>query len=158
MSQSRAETLPYRPCVGLMLLNANKHVFVARRIDQEIESWQMPQGGIDDGEKPIDAAFREMEEEIGTKQADIIAEASEWLTYDLPPDLVGKALKGKFRGQKQRWFLLRYTGTDEDINLDTEHPEFDAWRWVQPSETIDLIVDFKRPLYRGVINAFRDYL
>jgi len=158
MSQIRAEKLPYRSCVGLMLLNEKKQVFVARRIDQEIESWQMPQGGIDDGENPLDAAFREMKEEIGTDQADVIAEAPDWLTYDLPSHLIGKALKGKFRGQKQRWFLLNYTGTDPDINLDTEHPEFDAWRWVPPTETVDLIVDFKRPLYRNVIDAFRAYL
>jgi putative (di)nucleoside polyphosphate hydrolase len=147
--------LPYRSGVGLMLFNTAGQVFVARRIDTEAEAWQMPQGGVDDGETPEDAALRELEEEIGTNKAEIIAATADWIRYDLPPDLIGKAWKGRFRGQKQKWYALRYLGTDADINLATDHPEFNAWRWVPFDQLVDLVVPFKRDLYRAVVEEFR---
>lgn len=148
------EDLPYRPCAGLMVVNADGKVFVARRIDTDQDAWQMPQGGIDKGETPAQAALRELEEEIGTNKAEIIAESSQWLTYDLPDALIGKVWKGKYRGQRQKWFLLRYTGQDSDINIATEHPEFDAWQWMPLAEVPRHIVPFKRAIYDSVCAEF----
>lgn len=150
--------LPYRPCVGIMLLNADNKIFIARRRDQSVEAWQMPQGGIDKGEAAREAAFRELREETSVKSVDLIEEADRWFTYDLPEHLIGVALKGKFRGQKQRWFAMRLTGGEQEINLDTEHPEFDAWQWATADEVIDLIVPFKKPLYEEVTAAFSHLL
>ena len=150
--------LPYRPCVGIMLLNADNKIFVARRMDQSVEAWQMPQGGIDDGEEPVDAAFRELREETSVESAELIEEADGWFTYDPPEHLIGVALKGKFRGQKQRWFAMRLAGPEQEINLDTEHPEFDAWQWATRDQAIDLIVPFKKPLYEDVTAAFAHLL
>lgn len=153
--------LPYRPCVGMLLLNAEDKVFVGRRIDTAKEGdniWQMPQGGIDEGETPEAAVLREMEEEIGTDKAEIIAESRQWLHYDLPDHLVGKVWKGKYRGQKQRWFALRFLGADSDIDLETEHPEFDAWRWVELEDVPGLVIPFKRDTYRAVVSEFRELL
>lgn len=149
------ESLPYRQGVGLMLFNAEGRVFVARRIDTA-DAWQMPQGGIDKGEEPRQTALRELEEEIGTNRAEIIAESRDWLTYDLPHHLVGKVWKGRYRGQRQKWFALRFTGQDADIDIATSHPEFDAWKWVRFPDLIDLIVPFKRELYTAVMGEFRD--
>ena len=149
--------LPYRPCVGVMLANAAGLVWVGRRIDTP-DGWQMPQGGIDDGEGAAAAAMRELHEEIGTDRAEIIAESKEWYRYDLPPHLLGKAWKGRYRGQEQRWFLLRFTGSDADIDIATEHPEFDAWQWVAPGALCDLIVPFKRAVYEQVVAEFRPQL
>jgi putative (di)nucleoside polyphosphate hydrolase len=146
--------LPYRRGVGLVLFNRRGQVFVARRIDMDSEAWQMPQGGIDPGETPSQAAMRELEEEIGTAAAEIVAESTCWQTYDLPRELIGKLWKGRFRGQTQKWFALRFTGQDSDINLATEHPEFAAWRWVPFDRLIDLIVPFKREIYRAVVAEF----
>lgn len=151
-----ADSLPYRPCVGLMLLNRESRVFVGKRIDQTLAAWQMPQGGIDPGESPTDAVFREMDEEIGTRKAVIVREHPEWLTYDLPANLIGSALHGLYRGQKQKWFALRFDGSDSDINLKTAHPEFSEWKWVDASELPSLIVPFKRETYANVIAAFAD--
>ncbi len=151
-----AEDLPYRPCVGVMLLNAEGKVFVGRRIDQTVEGWQMPQGGIDEGETAAEAVKRELKEEVGTDKAEILREHDEWLYYDLPPHLIGVALHGKYRGQKQRWFALRFTGSDSDIDLRTHEPEFATWRWVSMDELPSLIVPFKRDTYKKVIAAFRD--
>jgi len=148
--------LPYRHGVGIMLINRDGHVFVGRRIDQTVEGWQMPQGGIDKGESPQDAALRELKEEVGTDKAQIIRELDGWLQYDLPAHLVGVALHGKYRGQKQKWFALRFTGRDKDIDLKTHEPEFAAWRWASMEELPSLIVPFKRDIYRKVIEAFRD--
>ncbi|MBV9687473.1 MAG: RNA pyrophosphohydrolase, partial [Alphaproteobacteria bacterium] len=133
------EPLGYRPAVGIMLLNPRGEVFVARRIDMPgAEAWQMPQGGIDAGEAPREAAFRELKEEIGTVEADIIGESRGWLQYDLPAELAGNVWGGRYQGQRQKWFVMRFTGRDSDISLATEHPEFDAWRWIEPSRLPDL--------------------
>jgi putative (di)nucleoside polyphosphate hydrolase len=148
--------LAYRRCVGVMLLNRDGLVFVGRRIDREAnETWQMPQGGVDVGENLVDAARRELAEETGIAQAELLAEAPEWLSYDLPPHLMGVALKGKYRGQTQKWFAMRFLGRDADIDLNAHEPEFDAWRWVSMPELPALIVPFKRQVYLDVVAAFR---
>jgi putative (di)nucleoside polyphosphate hydrolase len=154
------DALPYRPAVGVMLLNREGKVFVAQRLDSTLEAWQMPQGGLDEGEEALKGALRELEEEtgIGEKHVEILASAPDELYYDLPEDLVGKLWKGKWRGQRQSWFLGRFTGTDEDVNIQTAHPEFRAWRWADPEELPTMIVPFKRKLYEDVLEAFRDWL
>lgn len=155
--------LPYRPCVGIMLINADRLVWVGRRRNIEAgESWQMPQGGIDEGEEPGAAAVRELAEETGTDKAELIAETALWLHYDLPPAVLGTALKGKYRGQRQKWCALRFTGVDADFNVDAppggHEPEFDAWRWVAADELPGLIVPFKRHIYKAVIAEFSHLL
>jgi putative (di)nucleoside polyphosphate hydrolase len=145
---------PYRSGVGLVLFNADGLVFTARRIDTREPAWQFPQGGIDEGEDPVTAALREMKEEIGTDKAEIIAESRDWISYDLPADLADRVWKGRYRGQKQKWFALKFLGSDADINIDTEHPEFCQWRWMKLSEVPALIVPFKRPLYDQVVAEF----
>jgi putative (di)nucleoside polyphosphate hydrolase len=147
-------SFPYRHGVGLVVFNPQGLVFAAKRIDTRADAWQMPQGGIDDGETPEIAALRELEEEIGTNKAEIIASSADWLTYDLPPDIAAKVWKGRYRGQKQKWFALRFTGSDSDINIHTAHPEFDEWRWVRFDDLVELIVPFKRDLYRAVVAEF----
>jgi putative (di)nucleoside polyphosphate hydrolase len=157
MTQSSAAdpaALPYRPCVGIMLFNRDGLVFVARRIDMVSEAWQMPQGGIDPGEEPVEAAFRELDEEIGTRAAEVMAEAEEWLEYDLPVDLIGKLWKGRFRGQRQKWFAMRFLGEDADIDIETPTPEFSEWKWVEAPELPGLIVPFKRALYAELVARF----
>ena len=151
---SEAVILPYRPCVGIMLLNENNKVFVAKRIDTMVEAWQMPQGGIDEGEAPQTAAFREMKEEIGTNNAKIIKEHDGWLNYDLPNHLLGKVWKGKYRGQSMKWYLMRYLGQDSDIDLETHQPEFSTWKWIDMSELPNAIVEFKQPLYAQLVQDF----
>jgi putative (di)nucleoside polyphosphate hydrolase len=148
--------LPYRPCVGIMLFNKDGKVFVGKRIDQTVEGWQMPQGGIDTGETPRQAALRELLEEVGTDKADIIAEMDDWVTYDLPEHLVGVAFKGKYKGQRQKWFALRFTGQDGDIDLTAHEPEFSAFQWVSLETLPGLIVPFKRKIYKAVIAAFQN--
>jgi len=153
-------TLPYRPNVGAVLFSRVGFVLVARRAglpnaEGPAGGWQLPQGGIDEGEDPRQAVLRELAEEIGTDRAEIIAEHDAWLTYDLPPELIGVALHGKYRGQRQRWFALRFTGQDSDIRLDLDpHPEFDAWRWARLTELPDLAVPFKRPIYEILARDF----
>ena len=146
--------LPYRRGVGIMLLNARDEVFVARRIDMPSDAWQMPQGGIDQGERPIEAAWREMAEEIGTANAKLLAKSRGWLRYDLPADLAAVLWQGRYRGQEQKWFAFRFTGADSDINIDTDHPEFSAWRWAAMATLPELIVPFKRQLYIDIIAQF----
>lgn len=152
------DALPYRPCVGIMLINPAGLVFVGQRIDNLVEAWQMPQGGIDEGEDPRTAALRELGEEIGTEKAEIIAESAGWLNYDLPVDLIPKVWKGRYRGQRQKWFAMRFLGTDADIDIETSHPEFAAWRWVEHHQLPDLIVPFKRDLYREIVAEFASLL
>jgi putative (di)nucleoside polyphosphate hydrolase len=154
------QDLPYRPCAGVMLLNAGGLAFAGQRIDTTMEAWQMPQGGIDPGEDAEQAALRELGEEIGVgpEHVELIAQAPGEFFYDLPDDLIGKVWKGKWRGQRQKWFLYRFLGEDTDINLATPHPEFVSWRWVDPYEFPALIVPFKRQLYEDVIAAFSGHL
>ena len=154
------EALPYRPCVGVMLINSTGLIFAGRRIDSTAEAWQMPQGGIDDGEKPRAAALRELWEETGIT-ADLVAiveKTKGWVTYDLPPDLLGKVWGGRYRGQRQKWFLFRYLGTDDQVNIATAHPEFSHWRWISADDLLTAIVPFKRAVYAQVIAAFRPHL
>ncbi len=158
MSPEDIARLPYRPGVGVMLLNRGHKVFVAQRIDTPFAAWQMPQGGIDHGERPRDAALRELEEEIGTSKAEIIGESDGWLTYDLPPALIPKVWSGRYRGQSQKWFLLRFLGEDSDIRIDTAEPEFSEWKWVAPGTLADFIVPFKRQLYRDILAEFAPLL
>lgn len=148
------EQRPYRQGVGLVLFNPAGLVFTARRLDSKEPAWQFPQGGIDSGETPAVAALRELEEEIGTAKAEIIAESPDWISYDLPPDVADQAWKGRFRGQQQKWFALGFLGTDADIDIHTEHPEFSEWRWMKLDEVSALIVPFKRALYEQVVAEF----
>ncbi|MES2044071.1 MAG: RNA pyrophosphohydrolase [Pseudomonadota bacterium] len=152
--------LPYRPCAGVMLLNAQGQVFVGQRLDSTLEAWQMPQGGIDDGEDALVAAIRELGEETGIMpdKVALIAQAPDEFIYDLPEDMVGKIWKGRWRGQRQRWFLFRFLGSDEDVDIATEHQEFRAWRWLDPQDLPATIVPFKKALYEQVLTAFAPYL
>lgn len=153
---TKADDLPYRPCVGVMLVNAEGEVFVGQRRDSDQPAWQMPQGGIDEGEDARTAGLRELWEETGVS-ADLVrieAETQDWLTYDLPAELIGKVWKGKYRGQKQKWLLLRFLGTDAEINIATDHPEFSEWRWLPADQLVASIVPFKREVYRAVLNEF----
>ncbi len=152
----RHEDLPYRPCVGIMLINREGLVFVGRRIDQTVEGWQMPQGGIDDGETPVEAGLRELGEEIGTSKAELLREMDGWLAYDLPQHLLGVALHGRYRGQRQKWLAMRFLGNDSDINIATAEPEFGQWKWLAMEALPRLIVPFKRDTYAAVIGAFQD--
>jgi len=152
--------LPYRPAAGIMLLNADNKVWVGKRIDNIAEAWQMPQGGLDPGEDPQAGALRELEEETGIApdMVEIIARAPRTLDYDLPADLIGKLWKGKYRGQRQTWYLMRFIGNDADIDLKTRHPEFNAWKWAEPGHLPDMIVPFKKQLYRDVLDIFAPWL
>ena len=151
-------SLPYRNGVGVMLLNANNQVFVAKRIDMTTEAWQMPQGGVDSGEAPLQAALRELREEIGAepKLLTVLRESSDWYTYDLPDELIGRIWGGQYRGQRQKWFAMRFLGADTDIDIDTPHPEFLEWKWVDMRLLPDLIVPFKRQLYKALVDEFKN--
>lgn len=145
----------YRCCVGIFLLNAGNEVFVGQRVDTAGDAWQMPQGGIDDAEDVVDAARREMREEIGTDHAELLQESRVWRSYDLPRDIAQRSWGGRYRGQCQKWLAFRFTGSDAEIRLDGEHPEFRTWRWVAPERLISLIVPFKRDVYLSVVDEFR---
>ena len=154
------EALPYRPAVGVMLLNRDGKVFVAQRLDSTLEAWQMPQGGLDKGEEVLAGALRELEEETGIhpRHVEIIKQCPVELLYDLPDDLIGKMWKGKWRGQRQTWFLARFSGEDSDVDIETAEPEFRAWRWSDPADLPAMIVPFKKRLYEQVLEAFADWL
>ncbi len=154
MNRAARAKLAYRPGVGVMLVDGRGEVFVARRIDMDDEAWQMPQGGIDEGESPRQAALRELAEEIGTSEVRIIAESEDWLSYDFPDELVGRAWGGRYRGQRQKWFLARFLGRDEDIDLDTGQPEFSHWKWLPMTELPGVIVPFKRDLSKALVALF----
>jgi putative (di)nucleoside polyphosphate hydrolase len=154
------DSLPYRPCVGVVLINPQGLIFAGQRLDSAVPAWQMPQGGIDDGEKPKAAALRELWEETGVT-ADLVsfvAKTDDWVTYDLPPELLGKVWGGKYRGQRQKWFLYRFGGTDDQIRIASVHPEFSTWRWIGADEMVASIVPFKRAVYEKVVAAFRPHL
>ena len=165
IENERRVALPYRPCVGIMVLNRNKRVWIGRRIDAPKDAegagswWQMPQGGIDEGEDAREAALRELYEETSIHSVEVIGEIEDWLTYDLPENLVGFAWNGRYRGQKQKWFAARFMGNDSEINIEApgggvHKPEFDEWRWVEMDEVPNLIVPFKRKVYDQVVGAF----
>ena len=156
MTPEQIAALPYRRNVGVMLANGAGHVFVGQRYDSEVPAWQMPQGGIDAGESPREAALRELVEETGVSPdlVTVEAETDGWLSYDLPHDIVPRIWKGRYRGQEQKWFLLRFHGSDDQMNIATEHPEFSRWCWLPADQVLDQIVPFKRPVYEQVIAAF----
>jgi putative (di)nucleoside polyphosphate hydrolase len=160
MTPEDISKLPYRPCVGVMLINADGDVFVGQRNDRHAEAWQMPQGGVDDGEDPREAALRELWEETGVRRdlVEIIAETEGWLPYDLPHDIVPVIWNGKYRGQEQKWFLMRFLGSDDQVNIETEHPEFTRWRWQSVDQLVEKIVPFKRDVYARVVRAFQEHL
>jgi putative (di)nucleoside polyphosphate hydrolase len=152
------ERLGYRPCVGVMLLNKENLVFVGRRRGTTADAWQAPQGGINEGEEPSAAAIRELKEEIGTDKAEIIAESNHWYEYDVPEESRPQSWRGRFRGQRQKWFVMRFLGANEEINLQTAKPEFSAWRWVAHQDLLGLVVPFKRHVYRQVLEEFAKLL
>ena len=160
MTPEEIENLPYRACVGVMLANTRGQVWAGQRIDNDVPAWQMPQGGIDPGEDPQAAALRELWEETGVPGHLVAVEAQsrDWIAYDLPHDLVPRLWKGRYRGQTQKWFLMRFHGADSDVNIATDHPEFSRWRWLEPDQLVTSIVPFKREVYRRVLDDFRDLL
>jgi len=158
MTPEEIAKLPYRPCVGLMIVNAEGGVFVGQRVDRFKDAWQMPQGGIDPGEDVTTAALRELEEETGITPnlVDIEAETADWLPYDLPHDIVPRIWKGRYRGQEQKWVLVRFKGNDDQIDIVQEHQEFSEWKWISPKDLLASIVPFKRAVYAAVLEEFGD--
>ncbi len=158
MNADQINALPYRPCVGIMICNLEGRIFAGQRIDSHMDAWQMPQGGVEKDEDPRDAALRELEEETGipAHAVEILAETADWIPYDLPHHLVPKLWKGRYRGQKQRWFLMRFLGDDDLINIETEHPEFNRWCWLRPEDLLTRIVPFKKDTYERVIREFHE--
>lgn len=153
-----ASELPFRQGVGMVIVDKNNRIFVGKRIDSKVNGWQMPQGGIDLGETPSSAALREMEEEIGSNKGKIIAESKKWYSYRVPTFLIPKLWNGQYCGQRQKWFLIRFTGKDSDININTETPEFDQWKWVELDQLLVDIIPFKLKLYQQVIQEFKPIL
>ena len=158
MANVKPGNLPYRSAAGMVVLNREGLVFVGKRIDQTQEAWQMPQGGIDEGEDAKTAAFRELEEEIGTRNMSLLREHPEWLLYDLPPHLVGIVWDGKYRGQRLKWLAFRFLGDDREINVATVHAEFSEWKWLKSADVLQRVVPFKREVYARALAAFSDLL
>ena len=152
------ENLPLRSGVGIVVLNQDNDVFVAKRIDNQKNFWQMPQGGVDEGEDYLTAAYRELEEETSIKNVDLVRELDGLISYDLPKNLLGVIWKGKFRGQEQKWFVMKFLGKDVEINIKTEHPEFCEWKWIDLENITDLVVDFKRHVYFDVKKKVKEIL
>ncbi|WP_440677627.1 RNA pyrophosphohydrolase [Candidatus Pelagibacter sp. HIMB1587] len=150
--------LPLRSGVGIVVLNKENKVFVAKRIDNPKNFWQMPQGGVDEGEDFLKAAYRELEEETSIKNVELIKELDGTITYELPDRLLGLIWKGKYRGQKQKWFLMKFVGSDSEINIKTKHPEFLEWKWVELDKITDLVVDFKLHVYKEVKDKVKKIL
>lgn len=148
----------YRPAVGMMILNAENKVFVGQRLDNKGLAWQMPQGGISPHEDADQAMLRELEEEIGTRNVEIIVKSKTWYKYDLPPEIAGRLWNGRFKGQQQIWYVLRFRGKDTDININTYRPEFCAWKWVEKTELLDLVIPFKRELYERILKELWMYV
>lgn len=160
LSEADYLSLPYRPCVGLVLIGPEKRVFAGQRIDNPGPAWQMPQGGVDEGETPREAALRELEEETGApaRLVEVLREGSDWIPYDLPRELASTLWKGRYRGQTQKWFALRFLGRDSDIDIAKKHPEFSRWAWMAPDDLLGRIVPFKRATYERVFTDFADLL
>lgn len=160
MQQAKVDSLPYRPCAGVVLINRAGLVFGGQRIDNPGDAWQMPQGGLDYGELPEEAALRELTEETGVprEKVTVLAQTRDWISYELPEELLGKLWKGKYRGQEQMWFAMRFLGDDSDIDIATETPEFSQWRWMTPDALIDSIVPFKRAVYEAVFADLGEWI
>ena len=151
MSLNKSKSLPLRLGVGVVLLNSNNKVFVGKRIDNPVNFWQMPQGGVDDNENLLYAANRELKEETGVKSTKLIKEIDNWLTYELPKNLLGKIWKGKYRGQKQKWFIMRFVGDEGEINIKTENAEFKEWKWIDINQLLNVVVRFKHDVYKTIV-------
>ncbi|MDA8740291.1 RNA pyrophosphohydrolase [Rhodobacteraceae bacterium] len=156
MASDAHDALPYRLNVGIMLINHDGLVFVGQRRDNHSDAWQMPQGGIDDGENPKEAALRELHEETGipANLVQVLEVSENWISYDLPKDLIRRLWGGRFRGQKQKWYLMRFLGSDTEVNIQTETPEFSAWKWIPPNALVENIVPFKKSVYQKVLSEF----
>jgi putative (di)nucleoside polyphosphate hydrolase len=148
----------YRHGVGIMLINSEKKVFVGQRSDRFSDAWQMPQGGIDGNEDPLAAALRELKEEVGTNHVDVIASTPDWISYDLPAEIIHELWDGQYRGQKQIWYLMRLKGGDEQIDLKTDIQEFIKWKWIEPESLPDVIVEFKKELYKSLLAYFNPFI
>ncbi len=151
MSLNKSKNLPLRLGVGIVLLNSDNKVFVGKRIDNPVNFWQMPQGGVDDNENLLYAANRELKEETGVKSTKLIKEIDNWLTYELPKNLLGKIWKGKYRGQKQKWFIMRFVGNEEEINIKTKNAEFLEWKWIDANQLLNVVIDFKLDVYKSIV-------